>query len=62
MLGRKNISKKLDYNKIKTMEVEFLPSTYDSDVLFVLLVVGTFVSHSKARSMFGMDKRYNGHV
>ena len=36
MPGHKNILKRLDYDKIKTMEVEFLPPTYDDDVLFVL--------------------------
>ena len=59
MPGCKNILKRLDYDKIKTMEVEFLPPTYGGDVLFVFLAVGTSTSHSKARSMFGMDKRYS---
>ena len=62
MSGHKNILKRLDYNKIKTMEVEFLPPTYDSDVLFVLPAMGTSSSLSKAKSMFGMDKRYDNHV
>ena len=62
MLGRKNILKRLDYDKIKAMEVEFLPPTYDSDVLFVLLAVSIFASHSKAKSLFGMDKQYDGHI
>ena len=62
MPGRKNILKRLDYDKIKTMEVEFLPPTYDGDVLFVLPAMGSSSSHSKAKSMFGMDKRYDGHV
>ena len=62
MPGHKNILKRLDYNKIKTMEVEFLPPTYDGDVFFVLLAVGTSATHSKAKSMFGMDKRYDGHI
>ena len=62
MPGHKNILKRLDYDKIKTMEVEFLPPTYDSDVLFVLSAVETSALHSKARSMFGMDKWYDGHI
>ena len=62
MPGCKNILKRLDYDKIKTIEVEFLPPTYDGDVFFVLLAVGTSTLHSKARSMFGMDKQYDGHV
>ena len=62
MPGRKNILKRLDYDKIKTMEVEFLPPTYDDDVLFVLPAMGSSSSHSKAKSMFGMDKGYDGHI
>ena len=62
MPGYKNILKRLDYNKIKTMEVEFLPPTYDGDVFFVLPAMDFSSSHSKAKSMFDMDKRYNGHV
>ena len=62
MPSRKNILKRLDYDKIKTMEVEFLPPTYDGDVLFVLPAMDSSSSHSKAKSMFGMDKRYDGHI
>ena len=62
MPGHKNILKRLDYDKIKTMDVEFLPPTYDGDVLFVLPAMGSSSSHSKAKSMFGMDKRYDGHI
>ena len=62
MPGHKNILKRLDYNKIKTMDVKFLPPTYDGDVLFVLPAMDSFSSHSKVKSMFGMDKRYDGHV
>ena len=62
MPGRKNILKRLDYDKIKTVEIEFLPPTYNGDVFFVLSTVGTFASYFEARFIFGMDKRYNGHV
>ena len=62
MHGCKNILKRLDYDKIKTMEVEFLLPTYDGDVLFVLPATSSSSSHSKAKSMFGMDKRYDSHV
>ena len=57
MPGHKNIFKRLDYDKIKNMEVEFLPPTYDGDILFVLPAMDTSASLSKAKSMFGMDKR-----
>ena len=55
MSGCKNILKRLDYDKIKTMEVEFLPPTYDGNVLFVFSAMDTSASHSKAKSMFGID-------
>ena len=62
MPDHKNILKRLDYNKIKTMEVEFLPPIYDGDVLFILPAMGSFSLLSKAKSIFGMDKCYDGHV
>ena len=62
MPRHKNILKRLDYNKIKTMEVEFLPPTFDGDILFVLSAMGSSSSLSKAKSMFGMDKHYDGHA
>ena len=45
MPGRKNILKRLDYDKIKTMDVEFLPPTYDGDVLFVLPAMSSSSSY-----------------
>ena len=62
MPGRKNILKWLDYDKIQTVNKDFLPPQFDGDVLFVLLPVGASTADYKARSMEGMDKRYNGHI
>ena len=62
MPGRKNILKRLDYDNIKTVSKDFLPPQFDGDVLFVLTPVGALAAHSKARSMEGMDKRYDGHM
>ena len=62
MPSRKNILKRLDYDSIKTVSVDFLPPQFDGDVLFVLPPVGTSAAHSKARSMEGMDKHYDGHI
>ena len=55
MSGCKNILKRLDYDNIKIMEVEFLPPIYDGNVLFIFSAMGTSASHSKAISIFGMD-------
>jgi hypothetical protein len=62
MPGRKNILKKLDYNTLCIEEVNFLPPRFDGNVMFVLPPVGLSTSHTKAKSMDGMDKRYDGHV
>ena len=62
MPSRKNILKRLDYDSIKTVSVDFLPPEFDGDVLFVLPPVGPLAAHSKARSMEDMDKRYDGHM
>jgi hypothetical protein len=42
--------------------VEFLPPTFNRDVLFELPLVERSVPHSHARLMHGMDKRHNGHA
>ena len=62
MPGRKNVLKKLDYNSLQTVHAEFLPPRFDGDFMYVLPLVSNSALHSKARSMDGMDKRYDGHV
>jgi hypothetical protein len=62
MPGRKNILKKLDYDTLQIQEVNFLPPRFDGNQMFVLPPVGVSSSHTKAKSMDGMDKRYDGHV
>jgi hypothetical protein len=62
MPGRKNILKKLDYDTLHIEVVNFLPPRFDGSSIFVLPPVGISSSHTKAKSMDGMDKRYDGHV
>ena len=62
MPSRKNILKQLDYDKIKTVSADFLPPQFDHDVLFVLPPIEASAAQSKARSMEGMNKRYDGHI
>ena len=62
MPGRKNILKKLDYDILLIEEVNFLPPRFDGNRMFVLPSIGVSSSHTKAKSMDGMDKRYDGHV
>jgi hypothetical protein len=62
MPGKKNILKKIDYSVIRHDRVEYLPALFDGDVIFELPPVGHTASRSQAKSMQGMDKRYDGHV
>ena len=63
MPGSKNVLKKLDYDSLRIVHAEFLPLRFDGDVMYyVLLLVSNSALHSKAKSMDGMDKSYDGHV
>ena len=62
MRGRKSILKKLDYNILSTIEVDFLPFYFDGDSLFFLPPLGAFSFLSNSKSMDGMNKHYNHHV
>ena len=62
MPDRKNILKRLDYDKIKTVSVDILPSHFDSNVFFVLPPVGASATHSNTNSIKSMDKHYDGHI
>jgi hypothetical protein len=61
MPSRKNILKKLDYDTLQIMEVDFLPPCFDGNQMFVFPPVGASSSHTRAKSMNGMDKRYDKH-
>ena len=62
MPGRKNILKKIDYSVIRHERVEYLPAEFDGAVIFELPPAGHTAARSQAKSMQGMDKRYDGHV
>ena len=62
MSARKNILKKLEYDTLQIQEVNFLPPRFDGNMLFIFPFVGVSSSHTKAKPMDGMDKRYDGHV
>jgi hypothetical protein len=42
--------------------MQFLPPSFDEDVLFELLPVDTSALHIGSKSMQGMDKRHDGHA
>ena len=60
--GKKNLLKKLDYSSIRHERVQYLPAIFNGDVMFELPLAGTSASQTQAKSMQGMDKRYDGHV
>ena len=62
MPDSKSVLKKIDYDKINIQEVNHLPPRFDGTQLFVLSTVEVSSSQSKAMSMDGIDKQYDGHV
>ena len=62
MPSSKNVLKKLNYESLRTVHAGFLPPCFDGDVMYVLPPISNSALYSKARSMDGMDKRYDGHV
>ena len=62
MPGSKSILKKLDYDKIKIQAVNHLPPRFDGTQLFVLPAAEVSSSQTRAKSLDGMDKQYDGHV
>jgi hypothetical protein len=62
MLGRKKILKKLEYDTLQIEEVYLVPLCFDGNQMFVLPLASGLSSHTKAKSMVGMDQHYDGHV
>jgi hypothetical protein len=62
MPGKKNILKKIDYYLIRHKNVEYLPAVFDGPVIFELPPANQTATRSQAKSMQGMDKRYDGHM
>jgi hypothetical protein len=57
--GAKNVIKTLDFDSLDIQRVQFLPPTFNEDVLFVLPPVDTL---GPFHMMHGMDKRNDGHA
>jgi hypothetical protein len=49
----------LDYDNILLQKVQFLPITFDGDVLFELLLM--FLTIHNPSQMQGIDRKYDGH-
>jgi hypothetical protein len=50
----------LDYNKIKSQKVSFLPITFNDELIFEFMPICFLIGHFK--QMQGMDRKYDGHA
>ena len=57
----KNVLKNMDYASVPHQVVDFLPSIYNGDIIFELPPIVVGATSSKAKSLQGMDKKYDGH-
>jgi hypothetical protein len=62
MPGSNNVLKKIDYDKLKIQEINHLLPRFDGTQLFVLPAAKVSSSQTRAKSLDGMDKQYDGHV
>ena len=60
--GSRNALKKVDYDSIQHLKVDYLPSVFNGDVVFEFPSIHSLSASSQAGLMVGMDKRHNGHV
>jgi hypothetical protein len=60
--GARNAFRNLDYDSLDIRRVQFLPPTFDGNVLFELPPVDTSALHTQSKSMQGMDKHHDGHA
>ena len=60
--GSKSVLSRLDYNSITIQKVDFLPPTFDGDIVFELPPLGDIPQSSKSGHLYGMDKKHDGHA
>jgi hypothetical protein len=60
--GARNVFKILDFDSLDIQRVQFLPPTFNGDVLFELPPVDTSGLQTHANLIFGMDKRHDSHA
>ena len=58
----RNIFKTLDFDNLNIQRVQFLPPTFNRDVLFKLPPVDMSGLQTSIKLMHRMDKHYNGHA
>jgi hypothetical protein len=60
--GARNVFKILDFDSLDIQSVQFLPPSFNGDVLFELPSVDTSGFQTSAKLMYGIDKRHDGHA
>ena len=57
----KTVLKNMDYTSMPHRIIDFLPSIYNGGIIFELPPIAAGATSSKAKSLQGMDKKYDGH-
>jgi hypothetical protein len=60
--GSRNALKKVDYDSVQHLKVDYLPPVFNGDVVFEFPSTRSSSTSSQAGLMVGMDKRHDGHV
>jgi hypothetical protein len=60
--GSRNALKKVDYDNVKHLKVDYLPPVFNGDVVFEFPSICSLSTSSHVKFMVGMDKQYDGHV
>jgi hypothetical protein len=60
--GSRNALKKVDYDSVQHLKVDYLPPVFNGDVVFEFPLIRSLSASSQAGLMVGMDKRHDGHV
>jgi hypothetical protein len=60
--GSRNALKKVDYDSVQHLKVDYLPPVFNGDVVFEFPSIRSLSASSQAGLMVGMDKQHDGHV
>jgi hypothetical protein len=60
--GSRNALKKIDYDSVQHLKVDYLPLVFNGDVVFEFPSIRSLLASSQAGLIVGMDKRHDGHV
>jgi hypothetical protein len=60
--GSRNALKKVDYDNVKHLKVDYLLPVFNGDIVFEFLSICSSSASFHTKLMVDMDKRHNGHV